>query len=123
MEGRDGQKSSRLAADLERRAHFRLECDLTAEFDAPEAEASGEATVSSIGFGGARADLPVDLPIPCALTLKIRTLGPPLEIECEVAWTTTMNDSAPYPTGLKFAGLSDKLKARLFEILIDLMEG
>lgn len=118
------RQHDRLAADLERRAHFRVECDLPATYAVPDEDLNGDGCVSNIGFGGARVDFPVDLPIPCRVQLTILdTAGKPLVLECDVTWTTTANDSNTYPTGLRFREVSDKLKARLFELLIDLMNG
>ncbi|MCA9319291.1 MAG: PilZ domain-containing protein [Planctomycetes bacterium] len=117
-------KRDRLLCDLERRQHFRLECGVDASFQLVDSDEPRPARVSKLGLGGARVDFPIELPIPCHLTLhlparntedgKVRALSLP----CRVAWTTAQEDALVHPTGVQFQALSLAQKNGLVEYLM-----
>ena len=127
MSGATTTSSERLAVNLSRRKHFRLECTIRATFEAPSAGARGDLIVRNIGLGGARIDAPVEFPMPCNIALKLPpqdTLADPqpeLELECQVAWTVADRAEGPYPTGIQFGALDENMRRRLFRYLAAVM--
>ena len=117
----------RLALDLSRRKHFRLECSISAEYVDESGEKSGKLVIRNIGLGGARVDAPVEFPMPFSFLLKMPAQDsmavpqPALDLQCHVAWTVADKAEGPYPTGIQFAPLDDRMRQRLFRYLACVM--
>ncbi len=117
----------RLAHDLSRRKHFRLECSVRASIEAPSAELAGDVIIRNIGLGGARVDIPVELPMPCAIRLILPGQNgslesePAIELSGQVAWTVADRAEGPFPTGIQFAALDEDCRRKLFRYIACLM--
>ncbi len=118
---------ARLALDLSRRKHFRLECSINTQFEAADADLSGQIIVKNLGLGGARVDAPVELPMPCVMQITLPSQGsgtdpqPELKLECQVAWTVADRAEGPFPTGIQFTDIDDTKKQSLFRYLAAVM--
>lgn len=116
-------RRTRFAADLERRRHYRLECEIRGRCRLTEDGRDGEAVVRNLGLGGARVEMPFELPIPCAVELVL----PPLEggglklaeltLPCNVAWTTAEANGGLHSVGLQFANLDARARTRICDYL------
>ena len=127
MSGAATSSTERLALNLSRRKHFRLECSIRASFEAAAADACGDLIVRNIGLGGARIDAPVEFPMPCSMVLKLPAQEathepqPELQLQCEVAWTVADRAEGPFPTGIQFGALDEETRRRLFRYLAAVM--
>ena len=126
MSASQEEKEERLALDLSRRKHFRLECALKAEFEADSIPALGDIIIRNIGLGGARLDSPIEWPMPCRFQLRLPAQleageSNALEISCTIAWTVADKAEGPFPTGVQFTNLDEGIKGQLFSYLARMM--
>ncbi|MCB9831429.1 MAG: PilZ domain-containing protein [Planctomycetes bacterium] len=125
MHASSEMNEERLALDLSRRKHFRLECSLEASYRYRNGddEVVGQALVRNIGLGGARIDCDQELPMPCRMTLVLPAMAEEgvLEIPASVAWSVVDRGTGPYPTGIQILDQDEKAWSRLFRYIAALM--
>ncbi len=128
MHGSQQSNEERLALDLSRRKHFRLDCSIDAHFRTRSGGETieGDVKLRNIGLGGARIDCDVELPMPCELVLELPELPEApvtgsLWLDCRVAWTVADRGKGPFPTGLQIVELDEARKKQLFSYIAALM--
>ena len=116
MQASQSEKEERLALDLSRRKHFRVDCDLKVTFRLIDDDSRHEGVLRNIGLGGARLDCDLDLPMPCRLELELPGGADEAKIvlPCSVAWTVADRGEGPFPTGLQIAPIDEATRKRLF---------
>ena len=110
------------ARAIERRNHHRVAARLDATLLFNSTGEVVRSVVVNLGLGGARVDLPLEATLPGSVTLQLPALaGPPatspIEIPAQLAWTVTDREGGPYPTGLQFTKLDEKVRSRLDDYL------
>ncbi len=125
MHASQQSNEERLALDLSRRKHFRVECKFQARFTilGGGEPVEGTATIRNLGLGGARIDCPIDLPMPCDLKvfLPASDVSPELVLDCRVAWSVAERGECPFPAGLQILNVDAAKRKALFRYVAALM--
>lgn len=112
----------RLRIELEKRQHFRIPTSIAATWRTVDGTESGELRIVNLGLGGARADFPVEPRLAADIIVVLPAqqgtiLQSAVEIPASVCWTVANRTTGPFPSGLQFPALDQKLKRRLFEYI------
>ena len=126
MESQEARRA-RLALDLERRVHFRIDCSIVADWRLIDESASGKATLANIGVGGARSEFDQELHANTVLTLSLPPTGKggevrPTTLQARVAWTATDDNAEGTATGLQFQFPTPRDREALIGYLIELLD-